>query len=399
MMLLEGIRVIDWGLGQVGPYAAMLLGDLGAEVIKIEPPETGDFMRRLDNFLHCSLWLPHGRNTAFEAFNRNKKSIAVDLTKPAGRDIVHRLVEKSDVFVTNYRARVAERLGLDCASLRRLNPRLIYALELFRPRRSGRGKRGDDVTAQARIGMMFACSEPSDVPHYASPGSGDAIASMMLASAVQGALYARERFGIGQEVTVSQVSTLLALLRFQASMALLHGYTNAQMKMPLAGPGTAQGGLFTCKGGEWLFVSAAWTGEEGWRQICELTGKSQLIEDPRFRDIRRRIENNRELKPLLNEAFATRTAREWETVFADFQGICCRVRSDLAEMADDPQMLANDYVVEADHPALGRVKTLGVLPHFDETPGPSGFRLRSSVSTRKRCSPAFSATSGRGSRS
>lgn len=370
MMLLEGVRVIDWGLGQVGPYAAMLLGDLGAEVIKIEPPGTGDFMRRLDNFLSCSLWLDHGRNAAFEAFNRNKKSIAVDLSQPGGRDIAHRLVEKSDVFVTNYRAQVAERLGLDSASLRRRNPRLIYASSsCFGPEGPEAGKRGDDVTAQARIGMMFACSEPTDVPHYASPGSGDAIASMMLASAVQGALYAREKFGIGQEVTVSQVSTLMALLRFQVTMALLRGYTNAQMKMPLAGPGTAQGGLFRCRNGQWLFVSAAWTGEEGWRQICQLTGRPHLIEDPRFSDILRRIENNRELKPLLNEAFAMRTAGEWETVFANFQGICCRVRSDLAEMADDPQMLANDYVVETDHPALGRVKMLGVLPDFAQTPG------------------------------
>src|SRR2546422_6619911 len=99
MMLLEGVRVIDWGLGQVGPYAAMLLGDLGAEVIKIEPPDSGDFMRRLGNFLGCSLGLADGRNAAFEAFNRNKKSIAVDLTTPAGRDVIHRLIEESDVFV------------------------------------------------------------------------------------------------------------------------------------------------------------------------------------------------------------------------------------------------------------------------------------------------------------
>ena len=101
MMLLDGIRVIDWGLGQVGPYAAMLLGDLGAEVIKIEPRVTGDFMRGLDNFLSSSLWLADGRNTAFEAFNRNKKSVAVDLAKPEGREIVRDLVEKSDVFVSN----------------------------------------------------------------------------------------------------------------------------------------------------------------------------------------------------------------------------------------------------------------------------------------------------------
>src|SRR5262245_32329468 len=104
MMLLEGVRVIDWGLGQVGPYGAMLLADLGAEVIKIEPTVSGDFMRGLDNFLGCSLWLADDRNIAFEAFNRNKKSVAIDLTKPEGREVVRALVAESDVFITNYRA-------------------------------------------------------------------------------------------------------------------------------------------------------------------------------------------------------------------------------------------------------------------------------------------------------
>jgi crotonobetainyl-CoA:carnitine CoA-transferase CaiB-like acyl-CoA transferase len=204
MMLLEGVRVIDWGLGQVGPYAAMLLGDLGAEVIKVEPPDTGDFMRRLDNFLGCSLWLPEDHNTAFEAFNRNKKSVAVDLSTAEGRDVVRELIEKSDVFVTNYREQAAAKLGFDYASLKEANPRLIYASSsCFGPEGPDAGKRGDDPTAQGRIGMMFSCSEPSDRPHYVSPGSGDAIAAIMLASAVQGALYAREKFGTGQEITVS----------------------------------------------------------------------------------------------------------------------------------------------------------------------------------------------------
>lgn len=369
-MLLEGVRVVDWGVGQVGPYAAMLLGDLGADVIKVEPLNTGDFMRRLDNFLNCSLRLPNGRMTAFEAFNRNKKSIAVDLTKPEGRQIVHDLVEKSDVFVTNYRASAADHLSLDYASLRQRNSKLIYASSsCFGPAGAEAGKRGDDPTAQARIGMMYSCAEPSEEPHYVSPGCGDAMASILLASAIQGALYAREKFGVGQEVTVSQVSALMALLRFQVSMALFHGYTNAQMKMPRLARGTANSGFFRCKDEKWIFLSAAWTGEKGWQDMCRLIGQPELIEDPRFTDIPRRLANSVEVNTILERAFATRTAHEWDKTFAEFEGVFCRIRDDLREMANDPQMRANDYVVDVDHPALGPVKTLGVLPHFSETPG------------------------------
>jgi crotonobetainyl-CoA:carnitine CoA-transferase CaiB-like acyl-CoA transferase len=254
--------------------------------------------------------------------------------------------------------------------LQPLNPKLIYASSsCFGPTGPDAGKRGDDPTAQARIGMMFSCSEPSERPHYVSPGSGDAIAAMMLASAVQGALFARERNGHGQEVAVSQVSTLMALLRFQVTMAFLGGYKNAEMKMPPDAPGTAHSGWFRCKDGEWIFMSAAWTGEAGWREICQRIGEPQLLEDPRFATLQLRLENNAVLKTTIETALARQTAHEWESAFAGFEGNFSRIRSDLLEMADDPQMMANDYVVEDDHPVLGTIKTLGVFPGFAETPG------------------------------
>jgi succinate--hydroxymethylglutarate CoA-transferase len=370
MMLLEGVRVIDWGIGQVGPYAAMLLGDLGADVIKIEPPQTGDYMRNLDNFLGCSLWLEEDHNIAFEAFNRNKKSVAVDLSTEAGRQIVRDLVKESDVFVSNYRMQAAVKLGLDDASLRALNPRLIFAhSSCYGPEGPDAGKRGDDPTAQGRIGMMTSCSEPTDRPHFVAPGAGDAIASMMLASAVQGALYAREKYGVGQQVTVSQVSVLMALLRFQMMMAFFHGYKNAEMVMPPEDPMTAHSGWFRCQDDKWVFMSAAWTGEAGWREICHRLGQPQLLEDPRFTTIQDRLANSAELRPIIDATLLTRTAEEWEAAFAGFQGNFSRIRSDLFEMADDPHMRANGYVVDDDHPVLGRITTLGVVPDFSETPG------------------------------
>lgn len=370
MMLLEGVRVIDWGLGQVGPYAAMLLGDLGADVIKVEPLDSGDFMRGLTNFLSCSLELPDGRSSAFEAFNRNKRSIAIDLSNASGLAVMRRLIEHSDVFVTNYRAPAAARLGLDYASLRELNDRLIYASSsCFGPEGPEAGLRGDDPTAQARIGMMSSCSEPTSSPHYVSPGSGDAIAAMMMASAVQGALYMRERTGRGQEVSVSQVSSLLSLLRFQVTMAFLHGFKNAEMIMPNGSPGTAHSGWFRCADGKWMFISAGWTGERGWRDICRRTGHEHLIDDPRFADIPTRLANNDALRAVLEGIFAERPAAEWERIFDGFEGNFARIREDLFEMADDEQMRANGYVVSDQHPALGEIKTLGVIPSFSDTPG------------------------------
>jgi crotonobetainyl-CoA:carnitine CoA-transferase CaiB-like acyl-CoA transferase len=370
MMLLEGVRVIDWGIGQVGPYAAMLLGDLGADVIKVEPPQTGDYMRNLDNFLGCSLWLAEDQNIAFEAFNRNKKSVAVDLSTEAGRQIVRDLVKESDVFVSNYRMQAAVKLGLDYESLKQMNPRLIFAhSSCYGPEGPDAGKRGDDPTAQGRIGMMTSCSEPTDRPHFVAPGAGDAIASMMLASAVQGALYAREKYGVGQQVTVSQVSVLMALLRFQMMMAFFHGYKNSEMVMPPEDPMTAHSGWFRCQDDKWVFMSAAWTGEAGWREICQRLGQPQLLEDPRFTTIQDRLTNSAELRPIIDATLLTKTAEEWEALFVGFEGNFSRIRSDLFEMADDPHMRANRYVVDDDHPVLGRITTLGVVPDFSETPG------------------------------
>ena len=370
MMLLEGVRVIDWGIGQVGPYAAMLLGDLGADVIKIEPPATGDYMRNLDNFLGCSLWLEEDHNIAFEAFNRNKRSVAVDLSTAEGRAIVRDLAKESDVFVSNYRMQAAVKLGLDYASLKELNPKLIFAhSSCYGPVGPDAGKRGDDPTAQGRIGMMTSCSDPMDRPHFVAPGSGDAIASMMLASAVQGALYAREKYGVGQQVTVSQVSVLMALLRFQVMMAFLNGYKNSEMKMPPEDPMTAHSGWFRCKDDKWVFMSAAWTGESGWREICDRIGRPELLEDPRFTTIQDRIANSVQLRPIIDATLMTKTAEEWEARFVGFEGNFSRIRSDLLDMATDEHMIANHYVVADDHPVLGTIKTLGVIPDFSETPG------------------------------
>jgi len=370
MMLLEGVRVIDWGIGQVGPYAAMLLGDLGADVIKIEPPQTGDYMRNLDNFLGCSLWLAEDHNIAFEAFNRNKKSVAVDLSTDAGREVVRDLVTESDVFVSNYRMQAAVKLGLDYPTLQQINPRLIFAhSSCYGPEGPDAGKRGDDPTAQGRIGMMTSCSEPTDHPHFVAPGAGDAIASMMLASAVQGALYAREKYGIGQQVTVSQVSVLMALLRFQMMMAFLNGYQNQQMVMPPEDPMTAHSGWFRCQDDQWVFMSAAWTGEAGWREICHRIDRPELLDDPRFTTIGDRLTHSAELRPIIDATLLTRTAEDWETRFVGFEGNFSRIRTNLREMAGDPHMRANRYVVDDDHPVLGPITTLGVIPDFSETPG------------------------------
>jgi crotonobetainyl-CoA:carnitine CoA-transferase CaiB-like acyl-CoA transferase len=161
----------------------------------------------------------------------------------------------------------------------------------------------------------------------------------------------------------------MALLRFQMMMAFLNGYQNQQMVMPPEDPMTAHSGWFRCQDDQWVFMSAAWTGEAGWREICHRIDRPELLDDPRFTTIGDRLTHSAELRPIIDATLLTRTAEDWETRFVGFEGNFSRIRTNLREMAGDPHMRANRYVVDDDHPVLGPITTLGVIPDFSETPG------------------------------
>src|SRR5215470_14093503 len=200
---LEGIRVLDWTIWQQGPVATMMLGDLGAEVIKIEERIGGDPGRGVMSIAGVGT-SSDKRNYYFEANNRHKKSIALDLKKPEGKAIIYKLIEKSDVFAQNFRKGVAGKLGLDYQTLSRYNPKLIYASATgYGPQGPDSGEPSFDYMGLARSGIMTAVGEPDMEPMNITGGIADQMGAMMLAYGVLAALVARERFGVGQEVDAS----------------------------------------------------------------------------------------------------------------------------------------------------------------------------------------------------
>src|SRR6185295_18079960 len=206
-MPLEGLVVLDWTIWQQGPVASLMLGDLGAEVIKIEERVGGDPGRGM--LRSAGLDLTGRPNFYFEANNRNKKSIAVDLKKDAGREIVKRLAAHADVFVQNFRKGVAARLGLDAATLRAQNPRLIYASATgYGPEGPDSGAPSFDYLGLARSGIMLACGEPEDPPLGIAGGIADQMGATLLAYGILAALFARERTGRGQEVDASHLGSM-----------------------------------------------------------------------------------------------------------------------------------------------------------------------------------------------
>ncbi len=350
---------------QQAPVAGAILGDLGADVIKIEPP-TGDSARGLSTVLGTHPALPGGRHALFEAWNRNKRGIALNLERPRAREIVYRLVKQSDVFLTNYRSQRAMQFGLDYETLRKQNPRIIYAFA------SGFGSRGPDrempsydLVAAARSGVMTGCGQPDQgevVPLVG--GYVDQCGGVMLAFGVVAALLARERLGIGQKIDASLLGTQLHLQYSSLTELLLTG-----MPYQKRGRNEATNPVYSwyrCRDGAYIMVGLL-TPDQYWSRFCQALGLTHIEKDPRFADMGSREIHNVELIKILDALFITRTCREWEDLFREADLPASKVTT-LPEAAGDPQVLANDYVVDFAHPEMGNIKMPGFPIQFSETP-------------------------------
>lgn len=368
-MPLQGIRVIDWTIFQQGPVVTAMLGDLGAEVIKIEERGRGDPGRGLSTVLGLSL--PRDRNYYFEANNRNKKSISLDLRKPQAREIVYRLVEKSDVFVQNFRKGVAERLGLDYETLSKYNPRLIYASATgYGPEGPESHRPSLDPVGLARAGFMNAASLAEQPPVYMQGGIADQMGAIMLAYGILAALVARERLGIGQKVDASHLGSMMWL----QSLAI-HAFLFEGKELPKWRRDRAANPIFNyykCADGKWLFLSLLQP-DRHWGNFCRAIGRPELEHDPRFADADRRRENRHELIAILDEVFATKTCREWMEILGQYPDFIFEPVNTYADLLEDPQVKANKYIVDVEHPSLGMVKMVGVPVQFSRTPA----RIRS----------------------
>lgn len=364
-MPLEGIRVLDWTIWQQGPGATAMLGDLGAEVIKIEPL-TADPGREVVPRLMEALKMEARYNFYFEYLNRNKKGIALDLKKPEGREVVYRLAAKSDVFAQNYRKGVAERLGLGYEDLKRCNPKIIYAAA------SGYGPLGPDSAEPsfdymglARSGIMTMVGGPGTPPLNITGGIADQLGAIMLSYAVLTALIARERLGVSQCVETSHLGSMMHLqgLNVQAVMAMGQPLTRAARE-------EAQSPLwnhYRCKDGKWVCLGML-EPDRYWHDFCAVVGIEELENDPKFSDMVSRAANARELIAILDGRFATRPREEWLKLLKEGGDFIYTVVNEISDLLSDPQAVENGYVTTFEHPEMGRIDTMGFPFNMSETP-------------------------------
>jgi len=305
-------------------------------------------------------------NFYFEANNRGKRSIALDLKQPEARDIVHALAKKSDVFVQNFRPGAAARAGLDYATLRELNPRLIYA------NGSGFGRRGPDAERPcmdylglARSGIMLAVGEPGSPPLAIQGAIADQMAGTMLGCGIVVALLARERFGIGQEVDVSLLGAMTWLQGLSMTSRLLMGG-----EMPRFSRQYAFNPLwnhYRCKDDKWIAFAMA-QADRWWKDFVRVLGCAELADDERFNSMMSRGMNASTLVAQFDEIFATRTRDDWMRAFLEGGDFIFTTVNAVSELPDDPQIRANGLIAAVEHPVHGKVEMLNLPIGLSQTP-------------------------------
>lgn len=366
--ILDGIRMIDGGVWIAGTAAGALLGDLGAEVIKIEDPIRGDSYRGMVT-QYGDRASVKGRHIGFETANLNKKSIALDLNKEKGREILHQLIVKSDVFHTNYPRGTVEKLGLTYQILKAWNPKLIYGrTTIYGSRGHLADRRGYDTLAQAQSGAMWAMGDQDfDEPVGIVGSVFDQTAATLMAFGIVCALMARERLGIGQEVHVSLLGGALHLQAYNVNMTLLRGrpdrrFTRRRSANPLTNN-------YKCGDGKWIMLAEPMS-DRFWGEFCEVMGLTHLKDDPRFAtSLGGRSKHNVELIQILDEVFASKSREEWIEIFEkEKAGFGYAPIYDLAEAVADPQVVDNEYITPFDHPVLGKVNLSAFPVWFSRTP-------------------------------
>ncbi len=357
--VMQGIRILEVAEHTFVPAAAALLADWGADVIKIEHVERGDAMRGLA--ATGVVDIPTDVHALLEHSNRGKRSLGLDLMSEEGRAILYRLVETSDVFLTNKLPRVRKKLQIDLDIVRGWNPRIVYASG------TGQGERGpeaddgsyDSLAFWARAGMAAALTRADDgqVPGPPAPGLGDSIGAMTIAGGIMGALFHRERTGEATTVDVSLLSTGVWAMGQSVALSLLTGVPwSVPVDNPRANPLARN---YITADGRWLAFTCLQAGKY-WPLLVEAVGRPELAADVRFRDHVTLLDNSAAAIAILQEIFAERSADEWRTMLAGFSGQWVVVQTAL-EIADDPQVVANGYVQQC-HTSTGVPFRLAATP-------------------------------------
>ncbi len=348
--VLSGIKVLEQGTFITGPAAGMFLADLGAEVIKVEQPGSGDPFRAFRG----GLYSPH-----FQTYNRNKRSITLNPKLPADAAVFDELVKDSDVYIQNFRPGAAERLGAGEARLRAINPRLVYcAISGFGQTGPAAGRPAYDTVAQAASAFLKLLVNPAN-PRVVGPALADAMTGFYAAYGILGALVERGRTGVGRKV---EVSMLEAMCHFNLD-AFTHYFAEGEIMGPFSRPSVSQSYVLACGDGKWIALHMS-SPEKFWQGLANAIERPRLFEDPRFATREARIAHQDDMITLLGELFAQRSRAEW----------CARLEAedvphapmyDTEEAMQDPQARHLQLEVSAAHPDGGEWRTIRSPVSFD----------------------------------
>ena len=350
---LVGVRVVEAASFITGPYSGQLLADLGAGVIKVESPDGGDPFRSFAG----SLYAPH-----FIAFNRNKRSLALDLRSERGKRVMRKLLERADVFVENYRPGVMDRLGFGYETVREWNPRLIYCSI------SGMGRSGPyverpayDTVGQALSGMLSQMLE-KDRPRIVGPAFSDGITGLTVAYAILAALLARARTGEGQRVDVSMLGATTAFMTSEA----VYYFRLGDQGGPRRRPSLSQAYAFTC-GDDKIIAIHLSSLDKFWQGLARTVDRPDLLEDPRFTTRLGRVNRSEELQELLAAEFRKRPRADWLPILQTHDVPHAPVYA-FGEVFEDPQARQLGLKLDLDHPTEGAVGTVAPPVRFSATP-------------------------------
>ena len=347
-LILEGVRVLDLSRVLAGPFCGAILGDMGADVIKVEDTKTGDELRT---------WPPHkeGESPGFLVNNRNKRGIAVDMKKAEGVEIVRRLAQNADVLIENFRTGAMEGFGLGYEKLAEVNPKLIYcSISAFGRTGPRAQEAGYEALMQAFSGIMSITGEPDGPPVRCGVSFLDLTTGILCALGAVCALYQRAQTGLGQRIDGSLLTTAVSLLNFQAENFLLAGVVPKALGS--GAPGTSPYRNFRCADNQWVFIAGA--NDNLWKRLAGAIGLASLAEDPRFATNVERVKNRVELEGTVQEAIG-RFTRDVLLKLLEKAGVPATPVNRVDQALEDAQVKAQNMIWQMNHPRLGKTPIVG----------------------------------------
>ncbi len=353
--ILEGITVVDLTQGAAGPSSTRYLGEMGANVIKIEPPD-GDWVRSFTPFAN-------GESAHFLGHNRCKRDIVIDLKKPEGIKIVKKLIKTADVVIESFRPGIMERFGLTYEQVAAINPQIIYCSI------SGFGQTGPyvqlpgvDGILQGMGGLMSITGEKGQPPVKAGTLVADMTTGIFAAQSVLAALFYRERSKKGQKIEICLLDALMSLQALNWCEYLISG--KAPERSGSEAPYSCPNGAYSTKDG--YIMMAAYV-DKRWKALCDIMGREDLIEHPDFGSNENRVKNRVELNKIISEVLRKKTSKEWLAILTKADILCGPINT-YEDLVNDPQVKENQMIIDVPHPTAGDLRMVGFAPKYSVSP-------------------------------